>query len=60
MDTAHCAQWLSCSSVLTLRMLVRKVQESILEVARVARHVEERLGPTVHRESCQDSGKAPV
>jgi hypothetical protein len=33
MDTAHCAQSLSCSSALSLRMLVRNVQESILEVA---------------------------
>ena len=38
-------------------MLLRDMQESILEVARVASHVEKRLGPTVHRESCPDSGK---
>ena len=38
-------------------MLVRNMQKSIFEVARVARHVEERFGPAVHRESCPDSGK---
>ena len=38
-------------------MLLRDMQESILEVGRVARHVEKRLGPTVHRESRPDSGK---
>jgi len=38
-------------------MLLRDMQESILDVGRVARHVEKRLGPTVHRASRPDSGK---